>query len=110
MSEHDTPWEGLGERRVDRRGFVAGTAALIAAAGLGRIPEALAAPEAPRGELFYYNWAPNVNPKTYKDITKATGNTVPAGTRTNPAMIVTAMAASRRSLMGLKNLIMAWAP
>jgi len=45
MSEHEI-LESLGERRVDRRGFVAGTAALIAAAGLGRIPEAFAAPEA----------------------------------------------------------------
>jgi spermidine/putrescine-binding protein len=71
MSEHETLLESLGERRVDRRGFVAGTAALIAAAGLGRVPEAFGASEA--GELFYYNWAAYVNPKTYKDFTKATG-------------------------------------
>jgi spermidine/putrescine transport system substrate-binding protein len=71
MSEHETLLETLGERRVDRRGFVAGTAALIAAAGLGRVPEAFGASEA--GELFYYNWAAYVNPKTYKDFTKATG-------------------------------------
>ena len=70
MSEHEL-LESLGERRVDRKGFVAGTAALVAAAGLGRVPEALAAPQA--GELFYYNWAAYVNPKTYKDFTKATG-------------------------------------
>jgi spermidine/putrescine transport system substrate-binding protein len=71
MSEHETLLETLGERRVDRRGFVAGTAALIAAAGLGRVPEAFGASEA--GELFYYNWAAYVNPKTYKDFTKASG-------------------------------------
>jgi spermidine/putrescine-binding protein len=71
MSEHETLLDTLGERRVDRRGFVAGTAALIAAAGLGRVPEAFGASEA--GELFYYNWAAYVNPKTYKDFTKATG-------------------------------------
>ena len=71
MTEHETLLESLGERRVDRRGFVAGTAALIAAAGLGRVPDAFARPEA--GELFYYNWADYVNPKTYKDFTKATG-------------------------------------
>jgi len=71
MSEHETLFESLGERRVDRRGFVAGTAALIAAAGLGRVPEAFGASEA--GELFYYNWAAYVHPKTYKDFTKATG-------------------------------------
>ena len=70
MNEHDM-LETLDERRVDRRGFVAGTAALLAAAGLGRVPDALAAPQA--GELFYYNWAAYVNPKTYKDFTKATG-------------------------------------
>jgi spermidine/putrescine transport system substrate-binding protein len=71
MSEHETLLETLGEQRVDRRGFVAGTAALIAAAGLGRVPEAFGASEA--GELFYYNWAAYVNPKTYKDFTKASG-------------------------------------
>jgi spermidine/putrescine transport system substrate-binding protein len=70
MSEHEM-LESLGERRVDRKGFVAGTAALMAAAGLGRVPEAVAAPQA--GELFYYNWAAYVNPKTYKGFTKATG-------------------------------------
>jgi spermidine/putrescine-binding protein len=71
MSENDALLETLGERRVDRRGFVAGTAVLMAAAGLGRVPEALGASQA--GELFYYNWAAYVNPKTYKDFTKATG-------------------------------------
>jgi spermidine/putrescine transport system substrate-binding protein len=71
MSENDALLETLGDRRVDRRGFVAGTAALMAAAGLGRVPEALGASQA--GELFYYNWAAYVNPKTYKDFTKATG-------------------------------------
>jgi spermidine/putrescine-binding protein len=71
MSEHETLLDTIGERRVDRRGFVAGTAALIAAAGLGRVPEAFGGSEA--GELFYYNWAAYVNPKTYKDFTKASG-------------------------------------
>jgi spermidine/putrescine transport system substrate-binding protein len=69
MSEQEL--EALEERRVDRRGFVAGTAALIAAAGLGRVPEAFASGQG--GELFYYNWAAYVHPKTYKDFTKATG-------------------------------------
>lgn len=68
---HDDAWEALAERCVDRRGFVAGTAALVAAAGLGRVPAALAAP--PSGELSLFNWAGYVNPKTYNDFTRATG-------------------------------------
>src|SRR5687767_11933073 len=67
------------ERPIDRRGFVAGTAALLAAAGLGRAGDAFAAPadaEAESGTLFYYNWADYVNPKTYPAFTKATGISV----------------------------------
>ena len=71
MTEHETLLESLGERRVDRKGFLAGTAALVAAAGLGRVPAAFAREES--GELFYYNWADYVNPKTYGDFAKATG-------------------------------------
>ena len=64
----------LGERRIDRKGFVAGAAATVAALGLGRfgLDEAFAATEG-EGELFYYNWADYVNPKTYPAFTKATG-------------------------------------
>lgn len=62
----------LGERTVSRRGFVAGTTALVAAAALGRFPQsALGAAEAE--QLFYYNWGGYVNPKTYPAFTKATG-------------------------------------
>ena len=40
---------------MSRRGFVAGTTALLAAAALGRFPQsAFGAAEA--GQLFYYNW------------------------------------------------------
>jgi spermidine/putrescine transport system substrate-binding protein len=64
--------EELGARPLSRRGFVAGSAALVAVAGLSRFAsDAAAAPEA--GELFYYNWASYVNPKTYPAFTKATG-------------------------------------
>lgn len=72
MDEHHPLWD----RPIDRKGFVAGTAALIAAAGLGRVGDAFAAPEAPGGQLFYYNWADYVNPSTYKAFTKATGISV----------------------------------
>ncbi len=67
----------LGERRIDRKGFVAGAAATVAALGLGRFgsPDAFAAAKG-SGELFYYNWADYVNPKTYPAFTKATGITV----------------------------------
>jgi spermidine/putrescine transport system substrate-binding protein len=72
MSDELTVWE----RPVSRRGFVGGTAALIAAAGLGRLGgEAFAAvggAEA-EGTLSYFNWAQYVNPKTYAAFTKATG-------------------------------------
>ena len=72
MTEHHV-WE----RPIDRKGFVAGAAALIAAAGLGRVPDAFSAGfEAEAGELFYYNWADYVNPDTYKAFTKATGISV----------------------------------
>jgi spermidine/putrescine transport system substrate-binding protein len=59
------------ERRVDRKGFVAaGAVAALAAAAGGRFAgSAFAA----NGELFYYNWAAYVNPKTYADFTKKTG-------------------------------------
>jgi spermidine/putrescine transport system substrate-binding protein len=75
MNEHEL--EALVHRRVDRRGFVAGAAAAVAALGLGRVglEDAFAAAEA-EGELFYYNWADYVNPKTYPAFTKATGVTV----------------------------------
>jgi spermidine/putrescine transport system substrate-binding protein len=65
------------ERRIDRKGFVAGAAATVAALGLGRFgsTDAFAAAEG-SGELFYYNWADYVNPKTYPAFTKATGITV----------------------------------
>jgi spermidine/putrescine transport system substrate-binding protein len=65
-------------RFVDRRGFVAGAAAAVAALGLGRLgpAEAFAADAAASGELFYYNWADYVNPKTYTAFTKATGISV----------------------------------
>lgn len=70
MSDHQPLWE----RPLDRKGFVAGTAALIAAAGLGRIGDAFAgADESAAGELFYYNWADYVNPQTYAAFTKKTG-------------------------------------
>ena len=73
MDEHDPIWE----RPLDRRGFVAGTAALLAAAGLGRVGDAFAAPaEADAGQLFYYNWADYVNPATYSAFMKKTGISV----------------------------------
>ena len=72
MDEQHPLWE----RPMDRKGFVAGTAALLAAAGLGRVGDAFAVPAAPSGELLYYNWADYVNPGTYKAFTKATGISV----------------------------------
>src|SRR5687767_864571 len=73
MTEHDPLWE----RPMDRKGFVAGTAAVLAAAGLGRAGDAFGAAErTDAGELFYYNWADYVNPATYKAFTKATGISV----------------------------------
>jgi spermidine/putrescine transport system substrate-binding protein len=72
MSDEVTIWE----RPVSRRGFIGGTAALLAAAGMGRLsPEAFAAAEAAEAEgtLSYYNWAQYVNPKTYPAFTNATG-------------------------------------
>jgi spermidine/putrescine transport system substrate-binding protein len=72
MSEELTVWE----RPVSRRGFIGGTAALLAAAGTGRLgQQAFAAVEEAEAEgtLFYFNWAQYVNPKTYAAFTKATG-------------------------------------
>jgi len=72
VNEHDAIWE----RALDRKGFVAaGALAALAAATGGRLtPAAWAAAEREAaGTLFYYNWAAYVNPKTYKDFTKATG-------------------------------------
>ena len=72
MNDHEQLLQQLGERTVSRRGFVAGTTALIAATALGRFPHsAFGATEA--GQLFYYNWGSYVNPKTYPAFTKATG-------------------------------------
>lgn len=76
MSDQETFWQ----RGVDRKGFVAaaGLAALAAASG-GRLgADALAAVgrDEAGGELFYYNWADYVNPKTYDAFTKATGTKV----------------------------------
>ncbi|HLE98613.1 MAG TPA: extracellular solute-binding protein [Gaiellaceae bacterium] len=72
MSDELTVWE----RPVSRRGFIGGSAALVAAAGMGRLgPEAFAAAQEAEAEgtLFYYNWAQYVNPKTYAAFTNATG-------------------------------------
>ena len=76
--QHDTEEEEPVGRFVDRRGFVAGAAAALAALGVGRLgpAEAFAADAAESGELFYYNWADYVNPKTYTAFTKATGISV----------------------------------
>ena len=72
MNDHEQLLQRLEEQTVSRRGFVAGTTALLAAAALGRFPQsAFGAPEA--GQLFYYNWGGYVNPKTYPAFTKATG-------------------------------------
>jgi spermidine/putrescine transport system substrate-binding protein len=72
MSDELTLWE----RPVSRRGFIGGTAAVLAAAGLGRFdPDAFAAVSGfeAGGTLNFYNWAQYVNPKTYAAFTKATG-------------------------------------
>lgn len=72
MSDELTVWE----RPVSRRGFIGGTAAVLAAAGMGRLgPDAFAAvaESEAEGTLLYYNWAQYVNPKTYAAFTKATG-------------------------------------
>ena len=77
MSDTEQLLDSIGERRIDRRGFVAGGALLLAAAGLGRVPDAFGAgSRGEAGELFYYNWADYVNPKTYPAFTKATGTKV----------------------------------
>ncbi len=72
MNDQEQLLQRLGEQAVSRRGFVAGTSALIAAAALGRFPKA-AFGAAEADELFYYNWGSYVNPKTYPAFTKATG-------------------------------------
>ena len=73
MSDHEQLLASIGERRIDRKSFIAGGAALLAAAGLGRVPDAFgAAGRSEASELFYYNWADYVNPKTYPAFTKAT--------------------------------------
>jgi spermidine/putrescine transport system substrate-binding protein len=67
MTDDTSIWQ----RTVDRKGFVAiGALAGLAAASGGRFtPSAFAA----GGELFYYNWAAYVNPKTYAAFEKKTG-------------------------------------
>ncbi len=72
MNDQEQLIHQLGEQPVSRRGFVAGTTALVAAAALGRYAQpAFAASEGQ--ELFYYNWGGYVNPKTYPAFTAATG-------------------------------------
>ena len=65
------------ERRVDRKGFIAisaATAFLAACGGSSDDDEGSAAGDAElSGQLFYYNWADYVNPETYKDYTTETG-------------------------------------
>ena len=43
MSDHEQLLASVGERRIDRKGFVAGGPLLLAAAGLGRVPDAFGA-------------------------------------------------------------------
>jgi spermidine/putrescine transport system substrate-binding protein len=73
MSDLESIWQ----RPVDRKGFVvAGTLAALAAASGGRLAgDAWAAADRAdlSGELFYYNWADYVNPKTYAAFEKRTG-------------------------------------
>src|ERR671915_1669575 len=64
------------ERRFDRKGFIAISAAtaFLAACGGSDDDEGSAAGDAElSGQLFYYNWADYVNPETYKDFTAETG-------------------------------------
>jgi spermidine/putrescine transport system substrate-binding protein len=70
MTDENSIWQ----RPVDRKGFMAiGALAGLAAASGGRLAaDAYAAPSA-GGELFYYNWAAYVNPKTYSAFEKKTG-------------------------------------
>jgi spermidine/putrescine transport system substrate-binding protein len=67
MTDETSIWE----RRIDRKGFVAiGALGAAAAATGGRFAgDAFAA----NNELFYYNWAAYVNPKTYAAFEKKTG-------------------------------------
>jgi len=69
MSDEITLWE----QPLSRRGFVAGGAAVLAAAGLGRFGDAAFAAADAGGTLNFYNWAQYINPKTYPAFTKATG-------------------------------------
>jgi len=78
MSDEITVWE----RHVSRKGFLGGSVAVLAAAGMGRFgSEAFAAATEAEAEgtLYYYNWAQYVNPKTYSAFTKATGIKVKKG-------------------------------
>jgi spermidine/putrescine transport system substrate-binding protein len=72
-SDHDALLESLGSRPIDRRGFVAGAAALLGTAALGTYGARDAWGASQADELLYYNWASYVNPKTYPAFTKATG-------------------------------------
>lgn len=65
--------DALAARAMSRRGFVAGSVALIVAARTGRFGTAPAIAAREAGELSYYNWASYVNPKTYTAFTRATG-------------------------------------
>lgn len=66
MNEND-----LLEQSFSRKGFLAGAAALAAAAYGG--PAFAATRRSAGKELFYYNWADYVNPETYGLFTKTTG-------------------------------------
>ena len=48
MSDQEQLLASIGERRIDRKGFIAGGAVLLAAAGLGRVPDAFGAGGAAR--------------------------------------------------------------
>ena len=61
------------ERRYDRKGFIAAGAVGAAVLAGGRAGRAFAAPSALEKNLYYYNWADYVNPKTYAAFAKATG-------------------------------------
>jgi spermidine/putrescine transport system substrate-binding protein len=79
MSEERPVWQ----RAYDRKGFLAISAAAAYMAACGGTTEAESEDEAGTttqaaakqlgGELFYYNWADYVNPKTYPAFEKATG-------------------------------------
>ena len=79
MSEERPVWR----RAYDRKGFLAISAAAAYMAACGGTTEAESEDDAGTttaapakqlgGELFYYNWADYVNPKTYPAFEKATG-------------------------------------